>query len=151
MLAEYDDHGVRFRYPAGWELEADDDGEGLVSLSLASTEGGTAFLLIRLDEDRPEPSDLMAESFQALRAEYPELEAEAASERIAGHDAQGMDFDFLSLDVANSAEVRCVRTPGRTIYIFAQWSDLDGERPEGLVHALRRSFEETDPPSVSED
>ena len=144
MLNFYDDHGVSFRYPESWELESSVDADGIVTLAIGSPDGGTAFVLIRLDADGPDPEDLVAEAFAAMRGEYPGLEAEAASEQIDGHETRGLDFAFLSLDVANSAEVRAFRTPRRTVFLLAQWSDIDGERPEGLVHDLRESFQETD-------
>ncbi|HEU5116000.1 MAG TPA: hypothetical protein VFT74_04920 [Isosphaeraceae bacterium] len=142
MWNTYDDHGIRFEYPLGWELDESSD-EGRTTLALQSS-GGTAFALVTLDDTCPEPSDLADEALQAMKDEYPGLDAAPALESIDGHHAVGHDLEFLALDVANSSTIRCFRTPRRTIFVFAQWSDLDGEEPEALLATVRRSIEETD-------
>jgi hypothetical protein len=142
MWNTYDDHGIRFDYPSGWELDETDDGPR-TTVALQSP-GGTAFALVTLDEECPAPSDLADEALQAMKEEYPGLDASPALETIDGHHAVGHDLEFLSLDVANSSTIRCFRTPRRTVFVFGQWSDLDGEEPEALLAALRKSIEETD-------
>jgi hypothetical protein len=143
MLGVFQDHGIRFEYPPDWEVEVTDDGPGQTTVALSSP-GGTAFALVRLDEDRPAPAELADEALAAMREEYPSLEASPAMESIDGHHAIGHDVEFLSLDIANTCHIRCFRTDRRTVLVFGQWSDLDGEEPEGLMAALRQSMEETD-------
>lgn len=138
----YDDHGIRFEYPLGWELDEADD-EGRTTLTLQSSEG-TAFAIVTLDESCPEPGDLADEALQAMKDEYPGLDVSPAQETIDGHHAVGHDLEFLALDIANSSTIRCFRTPRRTVFIFGQWSDLDGEEPESLLAGLRKSLQETD-------
>lgn len=138
----YQDHGIRFEYPLGWELDETEDG-GRTTVALQSP-GGTAFTFVTLDEDCPAPSDLADEALQAMRGEYPNLDASPALETIDGHHAVGHDVEFLALDVANSSTIRCFRTPRRTVFVFGQWSDLDGEEPEALLATMRGSIEETD-------
>ena len=58
--------------------------------------------------------------------------------------AVGHDIEFLSLDMINSAAIRCFRTPRRTILIFGQWSDLAEDDPKSLLGVVRRTLEETD-------
>ncbi len=143
MLGIYQNHGIRFEYPPDWEVEVSDDGPGQATVTLESA-GGTAFALVRIDEDRPAPAELADEALEAMRAEYPSLDSAPAMETIDGHHAIGHDVEFLSLDIANSCNIRCFRTARRTVFVFGQWSDLDGEEPEGLMKALRHSIEETD-------
>ena len=140
--AIFDDFGIRFEYPAGWELDVDDDGTRQV-ISLQSPED-PAFLMVTLDGECPPPAEVADEALAAMQAEYPELDARPVLEVIDGHRAIGHDLDFLSLDMPNSCAIRCFRTPRRTVLIFAQWSDLDDDEAEGQVRALRRSLEETD-------
>ena len=142
MIGIYDDRGIRFEYPWDWELEVSDDGPR-TTVSLQSP-GGLAFALVTVDDTRPAPAEVADEALAAMRDEYPGLDAAPALETIDGHRAIGHDLDFISLDVPNTCAIRCFRTPRRTVLVFGQWSDLDGEEPEALIRAVRRSLEETD-------
>lgn len=141
--ALFDDHGIRFEYPADWELDVTDDGPRLTVSVQSAT--GLAFALVTVDDDRPEPEDLADEALAALREEYPTLHVIPALEVIDGHKAVGHDVEFMSLDLNNAGAIRAFRTPRRTIFVLAQWSDdLEGEEAELTLKALRRSLEETD-------
>lgn len=143
MSGIYDDHGIRFEYPAEWELEVTEDGPR-VTVSVQSNTG-LAFALVTIDSDRPEPVELVDEALAALREEYPTLFDQPALEEIDGHKAAGYDVEFMSLDLNNSGVIRGWQTPRRTIFLLAQWSDdLEGEEAELSLIALRRSLEETD-------
>lgn len=144
MTESYDDHGIRFEYPMGWELDVTDDGSRTTVAVESPT--GLAFAMVTVDVDRPAPAEMADEALAAMREEYPNLDAVPALETIDGHRAIGHDLEFLSLDVPNSCAIRCYRTPRRTVLVFAQWSDLDDEdeEPEALILAVRRSLEETD-------
>jgi hypothetical protein len=143
MSGIYDDHGIRFEYPADWELDETDDGPRL-TVSVQSP-SGLAFALVTVDDDRPEPDDLTDEALAALKDEYPTLDAFPALETIDGHEAVGHDVEFISLDLNNACAIRAFRTPRRTIFVLAQWSDdLEGEEAEFALKGLRRSLEETD-------
>ena len=143
MSGIYDDRGIRFEYPADWELDVTDDGPR-TTVTVQSPEG-LAFALVTTDEGRPEPADLADEALAALEDEYPTLDAVPALETIDGHHAVGHDVEFVSLDLNNACAIRSYKTPRRTIFVLAQWSDdLAGEEAEESLKALRRSLEETD-------
>jgi hypothetical protein len=142
MLGIYDDRGIRFEYPEGWELDVNDDGPRTTVTVQSPT--GPAFALVSVDDSCPEPSDLADEALAALRDEYPGLDADPARERIAGHEAIGHDVEFFSLDMTNTCAIRSFQTPRRTVFVMAQWSDVDDDDPEAALRALRRSIEETD-------
>ncbi len=142
--AIWDDFGVRFEYPADWDLDVSEDGTR-TTVSVQAPDG-MAFAFVSLDEggDAPSPEDLAAEALQAMRAEYPDLEAADAREEIDGHLALGHDLTFFSLDVPGGCVIRAFRTERRTVLVFGQWSDLDSEEVESQVRLLRRTLEETD-------
>jgi hypothetical protein len=142
MLGIYDDRGIRFEYPHEWEVELSDDGPR-TSVTVQSP-AGPAFALVTVDDSRPDPGELVDEALGALREEYPELDAYPAQETIDGHPAVGHDVEFISLDMTNNCAIRCLRTPRRTIFVLAQWSDLEDDDPETVLSALRKSLEETD-------
>jgi hypothetical protein len=137
----FQDHGIRFQYPVDWELDVSED-PPRTTVSIQSP-GGLAFALVTVDEDRPAPADLADEALAALRDEYPQLDASPALETLAGHRAVGHDVEFISLDMTNSSSIRAFRTPTRTVFLLAQWSELEGDDVEAALQALRRSLEET--------
>jgi hypothetical protein len=142
MNGVFDDYGVRFEYPADWELDITDDGTR-TTVSLQSP-NEPAFVMVALDTDRPGPAEVADEALDAMRAEYPDLDAVPALETIDGHRAIGHDLEFFTLDMTGSCVIRSFRTDRRTILVFAQWSGLDDEAAEGQIRTLRASLEETD-------
>ena len=138
----YEGHGVRFAYPSDWALEESDEGEAATVEVQAP--GGLAFALVRSDETGPDPAGVADEVLEAMREEYPNLDALPAMETIAGHHATGYDVEFFSLDFTNGATIRSFRTPERTVLVFGQWSDIGDENLPDLVRSVSSSLEETD-------
>jgi hypothetical protein len=142
MSETYDDHGIRFQYPDGWEIEVTEDGS-VTTVSFHAPEG-LAFGLVTIDEDRPEPSDVADQALDAMREDYSTLDAVAAEETIGGHRAVGHDAEFISLDIANTCAIRCFDTNRRTVLLFTQAADLADVEAGAILASLRNSFEETD-------
>jgi hypothetical protein len=142
MTEIYDDRGIRFEYPGDWELEVTDDGP-LTTVAVQAP-GGLAFALVTVDDSCPAPAEVADQALEALREEYPVLDAAPTLETINGHRAVGHDIEFISLDMTNACTIRCFRTPRRTVLLFGQWSDLVDEESEASLVSLRRTFEETD-------
>jgi hypothetical protein len=142
MIGIFDDFGIRFEYPLDWELEVSDDGDQ-ATVSVQAP-GGLAFALIRLDAARPAPAELADEALAAMRAEYPGLDAEPALETIDGQKAIGHDLEFLSLDLVNACVIRCFQTPRRTVFVFEQWTEHEGDEYEMQLRAVCASIAETD-------
>jgi hypothetical protein len=136
----YEDHGVRFEYPSDWTVEATDE-DDVTTVDLQHPDG-VAFVLVRSDESCSDPEETADLALEAMREEYPELEADPVSERLGKHVVTGHDVEFFSLDVGNAATIRCFRTPRRTVLVFAQWSDLIGEDMAELVRGVFLSLEE---------
>ena len=140
--ADFDNHGIRFEYPSDWELDVTEDGPR-TTIS-AQSPGGLAFAMVTVDDEAPAPSDLVDEALAALRAEYPTLDALPALETIDGHKAVGHDVEFVSLDLPIACALRAFRTPRRTVFVLAQWSDLEADDAEPALRALRQTLAETD-------
>ena len=143
-IAIYDDHGIRFEYPASWDLDADDD-DARVTISVQAP-SGLAFIMVTLNADRPEPAEMVEEAVAAMREEYPGVEVVPAADEVGGHRAEGYDLEFFALDLVSACSIRAFRTPVRTILIFGQWSaiDADDEEPETVFADVLRTLEETD-------
>lgn len=142
MAGQFDDHGIRFRYPADWELE-DESNDERTNLTLTAPDG-VAFAIVSLDATRPDPKAEADQALAAMREEYPTLEDRARTETIDGHEAIGYDAEFFSLDFVNTFSVRSFRTPRRTVVVFTQWSDAEGDEIGDRIDDIRRSIEETD-------
>jgi hypothetical protein len=142
MAGIYDEAGIRFEYPESWALEVSEDGP--VTKIEVQSPAGLAFAWVLLDESRPAPAEVADEALQAMRDDYPTLDAVPALETIGGHRAVGHDVEFISLDMTNSCAIRCFRTPRRTVLVFGQWSDLEGDEGDSLILGIRRTLEERD-------
>ena len=142
MIGVYEDHGIRFEYPPAWEVEEDD--EGPVTTVSVHAPDGMAFALVRIDESRPSPAEVADEALDAMRDEYPDMDASPVLETIDGHKAIGHDVAFFSFDMTNSCSIRCYQTSRHTVLLFGQWSELDADESQSALRTLRRSVSELD-------
>jgi hypothetical protein len=142
MMSTYEDHGVRFEYPSDWSLEVTEHGP-VVTVAVQEPDG-LGFALITTDKSRPDPEDVAEAALEAMREEYPDLDAAPAMETINEHCATGHDVEFFAMDMANAASIRCFRTPHRTFLAFGQWSDLGEEDLPDRIRSVLHSIEETE-------
>lgn len=138
----FDDHGLRFDYPSSWELEVTDHGP-VVTVAVQDP-GGLGFALITTDESRPDPADVADAALEAMREEYPDLDAAPAMETINEHCATGHNVEFFAMDMTNAATIRCFRTPRRTVLAFGQWSDAGESDLPDLIRGVVQSIEDTE-------
>src|SRR5579864_4505715 len=102
---------LSFRYPDNWQLEREDNDHGW-TVSVYSP--GTAFLTLSLDTDYPDTERVADTALEAMRSEYPELEADERAEPFAGQPAVGHDISFFSLDLTNTCWTRSFDCPDGT-------------------------------------
>lgn len=140
MPAEFHENGIAFRYPENWGLERDEHETGW-TVSLQSPE--TAFLTVTFDAEAPDVAVMADSALDALRAEYPALEAEPKVESIAGQPAVGHDVRFFSFDLTNTAAIRSFRAEEGTVLVLWQFADLEQDRSEPVLKAICKSIEET--------
>lgn len=142
----YEDHGIRFEYPATWELEVSDE-EELTTVTVQSSTG-PAFAMITLDETRPTSQEAADEALSAMREEYPSVEVHPYTGVISGLRAVGHDLEFFTLDMVSECAIRAFRSPKQTVLVFAQWSTDDtgddDEDPAEVVRTLVATLEETE-------
>jgi hypothetical protein len=138
MIAEFDEAGIRFRYPANWRLEREKSECGWTVLVQSP---GTAFLTLTVDEDTPTTSEMSDTALAALREDYPELEADDCVDSIAGQPAVGHDIRFFSFDLTNTCWTRSFYSPRGTVLVLCQTSDLELEMSEPVLRAICASME----------
>jgi hypothetical protein len=138
MVAEFDDDGIRFRYPESWSLERQENETGW-TVSVQSP--ATAFMMLSFDNERPSAERMAATALEALREEYPELEADDCVESMAGQPAIGHDIQFFSLDLTNTCWTRSFYSARGTVLVLCQINDLERATNEPVLRAICASLE----------
>jgi hypothetical protein len=137
-MAEFADGGIRFLYPDTWTLEREENEDGW-TVSVQSP--GTAFLMVCLREDTPAMDEMADAALEALREDYPELEADDCIDSVAGQPAIGHIVRFFSLDLTNTCWTRSFYTSHGTVLVLWQVNDLELEQSEPVLKAICASFE----------
>ena len=133
----FHEDGIRFQYPDSWQLTREDAENGW-TVSVQSPE--TAFFMLTFDQGMPDPDLVVETVLEALRADYPDLEAEDALESIAGQPALGHNITFFSLDLTNTAGTRCFYADTGTILLMWQANDLELAQMELVFKAMCASL-----------
>ena len=141
MSKVFREDGISFRYPENWTLEHE-EGDGGWTVSVQSP--GTAFLVLSCDSNMPPTEDVAETTLEALKEEYPGLEAEPTVETLAGRMAVGHDIQFISLDLTNTCWTRSFDTDVGTVLLMCQTSDLELEDNGPVLKAICASLEVED-------
>jgi hypothetical protein len=141
MLAEFEDGGIRFKYPANWQVEREENEAGW-TVALQSPD--TAFMTISLREDMPSVDQLAETALAALREEYPDLEAEDCVDSLAGQPAVGHDIRFFSFDLTNTCWTRSFYSSRGTVLVLCQVNDLELDTNEPVLWAICASLQVDD-------
>ena len=141
MALLFDEHGIRFRYPENWRLEREENEAGW-TVSLQSP--GTAFLVLSVNEEMPEVETMAQTALEALREEYPDLEADECVDSVGGQPALGHDIRFFSLDLTNTCWVRSFASAAGTVLLMWQINDLELDENEAVLRAICASVEVED-------
>jgi hypothetical protein len=129
--------GIRFQYPESWRLQREDAETGW-TVSVESPQ--TAFFMVTFDDQMPEVGVVAETVLEALRADYPELEAEDALESMAGQPALGHDIRFFSLDLTNTCHTRTFYSDSGTVLVMWQATDMELEQVEPVFQAICASI-----------
>ena len=83
---------------------------------------------------------MAAAALEALRSEYPGLDADAAVDLLAGEMAVGHDIQFFSFDLPNTAWTRSLYCAAGTLLVYWQANDLELPATEPVLRAIRASL-----------
>lgn len=137
MALRFERDGISFSYPENWQHDLE-EADGGWTLSLQSPD--TPFLLISHYEETPQLEEIAEATLEAMRAEYPDLEADEVVESLAGQMAMGNDIRFFSLDLTNTCWTRCFYGPYGTVLVMWQAADLDLEKHGDVLKAICASI-----------
>ena len=129
--------GITFRYPASWRVETE---EGDAGWTVTITSPQTAFAVVSLRPDARDPADLADQTFEAIKAEYQELDAENAVQTVAGQVAIGHDIDFMTVDTPTVCRTRCLGTPAGPLLVLCQTSEYDRATNDPVLRAIVASL-----------
>jgi hypothetical protein len=141
MVAEFAEGGIRFKYPENWRLQRQADASGWTA-SLQSPR--TAYFLLSLNKARPSATELAETALEAMRDDYPDLEASAEVDVIAGRRAVGHDINFFCLDLTNTCWTRSFSTPQGTVLVMWSITDLELDALGPVLHAICASVQVED-------
>jgi hypothetical protein len=141
MSAQFSDGGIRFQYPENWKLEREDTESGW-TVSVQSPQ--TAFLMVCFRDDMATTEEMAESALNALREEYPELEADECLDTIAGQPASGHDIRFFSLDLTNSCYTRSFYSDQGTVLVYWQANDLELAKTGPVLKAICASMKVDD-------
>src|SRR5580704_9701761 len=133
----YEGHGIRFRYPAYWELTEQEDEEA-TSITVASPE--TSFWSISLFKDGPPPQQVLESAMEAFREEYTEVDVYASTARTGDRAGVARDVDFVCFELINSAFLRAFQTERFTVLVLYQGFDAELEMTLPLLEAISASL-----------
>ena len=141
MVETFEDEGIRFRYPENWKLEREDTDTGW-TVVVQSPE--TAFAMISLNDESPSVENMAETALAAVREDYPDLDADACVDSVAGRPAVGYDIRFFSLDLTNTCWIRSFYCSRGTMVVMCQVNDLELETNEPVLRAICASLEVDD-------
>jgi hypothetical protein len=140
-MTEFSEDGVSFVCPDGWRLEREEAESGW-TVTLQSP--GTAFALVSLDRTLPDTEEVAATVLEALRSDYPGLEAEPCVDMLAGEMAVGHDIHFFSLDLSNTCRTRSIYAGAGTLLVMYQMNDAEEQEYEPAVRGMCASLRVTE-------
>jgi hypothetical protein len=136
-VEHFEQSGISFFYPENWRLEREESDTGW-TVQVQSPD--TAFFLLTLNEDGPSSEEVARTALEALREDYPDLEADECVDSLAGQPAVGYDIRFTSLDLTNTCWTRSFYCADGTVLVLCQLNDLELEQHEPVLRAICASL-----------
>ena len=97
------------------------------------------------------PAELAEAVLAQMRAEYQDLDSEAAGDDIAGHALTGLDINFYCLDLTNTAQVRTLETADAIYLLICQAEDREWTAVSPVFAAITTSFVTALPDEARDD
>jgi hypothetical protein len=141
MPAHFHKYGISFQYPENWTLD-EEEMEDLPEEHHAVTvySPGGAFWSVTVHPQHADPKKLTRAAAKAMREEYEGVEVEDAVETYLDRDLAGYNFNFIYLDLTNTAQIRGLRSGSATYTIFCQAEDREFESIQKVFQAMTVSL-----------
>ena len=139
----YEGHGIRFRYPAWWEVSVQEDDEcALITVDSPETSSWSVSLFF----DGPPPEAVVNSAVEAFREEYDEVDV-YSSDASAGERLERGPRRRLCLSRADQQRLSALLS-NRAFHRLVLYQGFDGElettRPllEAITNSLKLDGEE---------
>jgi hypothetical protein len=141
MPALFKKYGVSFQYPENWSLD-EEEMEELPEENHVVTvySPGGAFWSVTVHPRNSNAKKLAAAAVKAMKEEYEQVEVEDVEEACLDKELIGHDFNFIYLDLTNTAQIRGLERPEATYMIFCQAEDREFEIIRKVFQAMTISF-----------
>lgn len=136
-MAVFEEHGIRFEYPDGWEISHEHHEE---DFSVTVESEGTAFWMLSVLAGRPPAEEVIDAALGSFEAEYDSVDVSENAERICMLPTVAVDVDFYELEMVNHASLRACETDNTTIFVLLQMSDTEREATWPLLKAISDSL-----------
>ncbi|MAG94230.1 MAG: hypothetical protein CMJ48_10820 [Planctomycetaceae bacterium] len=134
----FDNRGIRFEYPTGWQV-AEEHAEGELVVTVSS--GETAFWSLSLYFERPDARELIDSAITTFSELYEEVDGyEVAGQKLFKLDALGRDLEFVCLELINTAWLRATLTDRFTALVLAQFTDQEQETVAPILRRITQSL-----------
>lgn len=137
MPALFHKIGLRFLYPDNWLL---DESEAAENETITVYSPGGAFWTVRRHGPKVTPAALVDATLSAMRAEYPEMDAEPLEDTIGPIELLGCEMNFYCLDLTNTARVWALEHDARSLVVFCQADDREWAQVGAIFQAMTTSL-----------
>jgi hypothetical protein len=136
-MAVYEEHGVRFEYPDGWEISHEHQDE---DFTVTVESEGTAFWMLSVLSGRPAAEEVIDAALGSFETEYDSVDVCENKEQICMLPTVAVEVDFYELEMVNHASLRACETDDTTIFVLLQMSDTERESDGPLLKAISDSL-----------
>ena len=137
MEQVFEAHGIRFRFPEGWEL-IEDRREHEVTVTVASP--GTSFWSVTLFFARPSPERVIESALDAFRHEYDDLDIYRSDTKLCDLRTESRDIEFVCLELINSAFLRAIQVSDFTVLVLFQGTDHELKQTRPILDRISNSL-----------
>ncbi len=136
-MSRFSRSGISFDYPNDWlcEIEGDD-----FEWTTSFQSNHTAFIILTLISEESLPHEIVDQSLETLKQDYPDLVAEATVESIANQVAYGYDIDFFSSDIPILCWTRSFQLQNGSLFLLAQAAENEEETIQIAFNMIRSSL-----------
>jgi hypothetical protein len=137
MPSTFDDFGIHFLYPDNWIIQSRDSDDVSDTVTLELPRGG--FFAVTKYRESPPLDVVMEKIVSAMKAEYPELEAEEIGD-VDDDDSEAVEMRFYYLDLLIVARVRVLVVSGVTLAVQIQAESREFDAGEPVFAAMLKSI-----------
>jgi hypothetical protein len=134
--ATYQHDHFSFQYPENWLLSVSDSTADNVGLHLSLESPSGSMWMLSAIPPSADAEQMMAEAKQAIDDQYEEVDWSSSEPVFFGHDSQGLDGFFYSLDLLIAVRIRCFKTLDHLFVIVIEGESRDFDANASVYDAI---------------